>query len=70
MLAPDPFSRDEPETHPLDLSAHIGAVILVAYAAETIGTEVLGALEGSLVVGAEDGPVEGDDEGWMEVYTR
>ena len=64
MLAPDPFSRDEPETHPLDLSAHIGAVILVAYAAETIGTEVLG------VVGAEDGPVEGDDEGWMEVYTR
>ena len=68
MLAPDPFSRDEPETHPLDLSAHIGAVILVAYAAETIGTEVLGALE--VVVGAEDGPVEGDDEGWMEVYTR
>lgn len=69
MLAPDPFSRDEPETHPLDLSAHIGAVILVAYAAETIGTEVLGALEG-FVVGAEDGPVEGDDEGWMEGFTR
>lgn len=43
VLAPDPLSRDKPETHPLDVSAHIGAVMSAAYAAETSGTEMLDA---------------------------